>query len=95
VQTVFCSRALTDCDFENASAKCGLSQLDSLSACPCVHRDAYRTAIAASGTFDERFKDRGILIPHTARDGIQVCIAQNAKLSVFGGVSALGVLNHL
>ena len=36
MQTVFCSRALTDCDFENASAKCGPSQLDSLGACPSV-----------------------------------------------------------
>jgi hypothetical protein len=33
VQTVFRSRALTDCGFENASAKCGLSRLESLSAC--------------------------------------------------------------
>jgi hypothetical protein len=32
VQTVFCSGVLTDCGFENASAKCGPSRLDSLSA---------------------------------------------------------------
>jgi hypothetical protein len=25
VQTVFCGRSLTDCGFENTSAKCGLS----------------------------------------------------------------------
>jgi hypothetical protein len=36
VQTVFCSGALTDCGFENASAKCGLSRLDRLSACSSV-----------------------------------------------------------
>ena len=32
MRTVFCSRALADCGFENAPAKCG-PRLDSLSAC--------------------------------------------------------------
>ncbi len=40
MQTVFCSRALTDCGFENASAKCGLDRLYSLSACSSLFTDA-------------------------------------------------------
>ena len=40
MQTVFCSRALTDYGFENASAKCGLSRLDGLSACSSVFTEA-------------------------------------------------------
>lgn len=36
MQKMFCSRALTDCGFKNASADCGPFRLDSLNACSLV-----------------------------------------------------------